>query len=120
MAIQVTEHASEKTLSVRVSETLTREDYEHFVPQVEQLIKRVGKIKILFEMHGFHGWSAGALWEDIKFDIKHFADVERLAVVGEKKWEKWMATFCRPFTTASIKSFDVSEADQALAWLRDK
>ena len=39
-------------------------------------------------MTGLHGWDAGALWEDIKFDIKHFADIERLAMVGEKKWHR--------------------------------
>ena len=37
---------------------------------------------MLFDMTDFHGWDAGAAWEDIKFDIKHFADIERLAMVG--------------------------------------
>jgi hypothetical protein len=60
-------------------------------------------------MHDFHGWDAGALWEDAKFDLKHFADIERLAFVGEKKWEKGMAQFCRPFTKATIRYFDRSE-----------
>jgi hypothetical protein len=26
-------------------------------------------------------------FEDIKFDLKHFADIERLALVGDRKWE---------------------------------
>ncbi len=47
------------------------------------------------------GWSAGAAWEDCKFDLKHFNHIERLAIVGETKWEKGMSVFCRPFMTAS-------------------
>jgi sigma-B regulation protein RsbU (phosphoserine phosphatase) len=28
-------------------------------------------------MHGFHGWNAGALWEDTKFAVKHFGDLDQ-------------------------------------------
>jgi hypothetical protein len=38
-------------------------------------------------MTGFHGWEAGALWEDIKFDLKHYADIERLAMICGQKVE---------------------------------
>ncbi len=31
----------------------------------ERLIGEHGKIRILLEMHDFHGWEAGALWEDV-------------------------------------------------------
>ena len=49
-----------------------------------------GKICILFEMEDFHGWKTAALWEDLKFDLKHFAAIERLAMVGDRKWQKGM------------------------------
>ncbi len=58
-----------------------------------------------------------ALWEDIKFDIKHFKDIELLAIVGESQWEKGMAKFCTPFTTAKIRYFDVKQQDEARAWI---
>ena len=70
---------------------LAKADYEHFVPEFERLVRQHGKLRVLFDMTGFHGWDAGALWEDIKFDMKHFADIERLAMVGEKKWQQGMA-----------------------------
>jgi hypothetical protein len=80
-------------------------------------VKQHGKIRVLFRMNDFHGWEAAALWDDIKFDLTHFSDIERLAIVGEKRWEKGMATFCRPFTTASIRYFDVADIEAARAWL---
>ena len=49
-------------------------------------------------MTGLHGWDAGAAWEDVKFVIKHFSDIDRLAMVGDKKWEHGMATLFQPFT----------------------
>jgi hypothetical protein len=104
-------------LSVKASGKLTKENYEEFGPKVEALIHQHGKIRVLIELEDFHGWSAGALWEDIKFDVKHFRDIERLALVGEKKWEKGMATFCKPFTTAEVRYFDRAQVDDAREWI---
>ncbi|MGD0412670.1 MAG: STAS/SEC14 domain-containing protein [Verrucomicrobiota bacterium] len=53
----------------------------------------------------------------MKFDLRHFADIERLAMVGEKKWEKKMSVFCKPFTTARIRYFDRASIADAQAWL---
>ena len=55
------------------------------------------------------------LWEDLKFDFKHWKDIERLAIVGESKWEAGMAVFCKPFTAAKIQYFDHTKLDEAKA-----
>ena len=117
MGVQLHEENEGKVLIVKVSGKLSKEDYQQLVPEVERLIEKVGKLHLLLEMHDFHGWDAGALWEDIKFDVKHFKDIERLAFVGEKKWEKGMSVFCKPFTTARIKYFDLDEIEQAREWV---
>jgi SpoIIAA-like len=83
------------------------------VPAVDAQIKEFGKLRILFVMQDFHGWTVGAAWEDLKFDLKHWKDIERLALVGDKRWEKGMATFCKPFTKAHIRYFDSSQIEGA-------
>jgi SpoIIAA-like len=120
MAASVREANGGNVLEVTVSGKLTQEDYQHFVPAFERLVKEHGKIRVLFEMADFHGWQAGALWADIKFDLKHFSHIERLAMVGDKKWEQGMAAFCRPFTTAEVQYFDGAALQQARAWLAGK
>jgi|WetSurMetagenome_2_1015567.scaffolds.fasta_scaffold84985_3 ubiquinone/menaquinone biosynthesis C-methylase UbiE len=117
MTIRLTEKNDEKILEARVSGKLTHEDYQRFVPEFERLVKQHGKINVLFEMVDFRGWGAAALWDDIKFDLKHFTGIERLAMVGEKKWQKGMSKFCRPFTTARIRYFDRTATSEARAWL---
>jgi hypothetical protein len=108
-----------KLMEVAATGKFERSDYELFVPTAEKLIKEHGKIRVLFVMHDFHGWTAGAAWEDIKFDLKHFRDIERLAIVGESKWEKGMSVFCRPFTTAKMKYFDSSQLAEARDWIAE-
>jgi hypothetical protein len=117
MATQLAEKHQGKVVEVRVSGKLAHNDYDRFVPAFERLVKQHGKIRVLFEMADFHGWEPAALWDDIKFDIKHFSDIERLAIVGDKDWEKAMSAFCRPFTTATIRYFDHAAIQAARDWL---
>ena len=116
-AIDVTEENDGKLLVIHVSGTLHKNSYQHFVPIVEKAVKKHGKVRMLVVMHNFHGWDASAWWEDVKFDVKHFNDIERLAIVGERTWEHWMAAFCKPFTTATIQYFPSEKAAEARGWI---
>ena len=117
----MTTHVDEKiygnVMEVHLNGKLTKDDYARFVPDTEELIRQHEKIRLLVMMDDFHGWNAGALWEDIKWDAKHFNHVERIAIVGEKQWEKWMTGFCKPFTTAKVKYFELGQIAQARTWI---
>lgn len=117
MTIELVENTEQATLQVAASGKLSAKDYADFEPAVSQLIESSGKIKILFEMHDFHGWDAGAVWEDIKFATKHCRDIDKIAMIGEHDWERWMATICKPFTMSKIKYFEAGQADEARSWL---
>lgn len=117
MAVQLKEELGGRLVKVHVSDKLNKEDFERFVPEVERLITDHGRVRVLFDMQEFRGWNVGGLWEDVKFSVNHFNDVERVAMVGERKWQEWMASFCKPFTTAEIRYFEPNEADQAHDWL---
>ena len=104
---------------MRASGKFAKEDYERFVPEFEKLIGQHGKIRVLFQVDDFHGWHATALWEDIKVDVKHFSDIERVAMVGDKAWQEGMSFFCKPFTTAKIRYFGHDEVDQAREWVSE-
>ncbi len=118
-AVEMAKSNENNIVSVRLTGKLTKDDYETFVPALEESIAEHGKIRLLVDLVDFHGWTAGALWEDIKFDAKHFRDIERLALVGDSKWEKGMATFCRPFTTAKIKYFNTAKREKAVQWIEE-
>jgi hypothetical protein len=119
MPIKFEDEDEGNVLCIQVNGKLTKADYIYFAPEFERLVQLNGKLHILFDMAGFEGWEAGALWEDIKFDFKHFADIERLALVGEKKWEHGMSAFCKPFTKASVRFFNHAEIGAARQWLKE-
>ena len=103
---------------VHVSGKLSKDDYEHFAPEAERLIAQHGKINILLEMHDFHGWDFSGLWADTQFAWHHFSGIGRLAMVGEKRWHKSMATFCKPFTKAEVRYFEHPQMTEAENWVQ--
>ena len=106
-----------KILGFKMSGKLHDEDYKKFVPLVDAEIAKDGKVNVLAQFHDFHGWDLHALWDDIKFSTTHCTKIKRIALVGEKAWEKWMATVCKPFTMAKIRYFDAAELEAAKSWL---
>ena len=116
MAIKI-DDTNSAYLAIELSGKLTAEDYESFVPKVESIVREKGTIRILMKMHDFHGWEMAAAWEDTKFGARHFHDIVRLAMVGEKAWQHGMAMFCKPFTKATVRYFDSSVGDEAESWI---
>ncbi len=108
-----------KVLGFRMSGKLHDEDYKTFTPLIDAVAAKEGKVRLLAQFHDFQGWDLHALWDDIKFSTTHCTKIERIALVGEKSWEKWMAAVCKPFTMAKIRYFDASQIDAAWAWLKE-
>jgi hypothetical protein len=105
------------TIGFSLSGKLHDEDYQYFVPLVDKAIAEDGKVNLLVHFHDFHGWDMQALWDDIKFSTTHCTKINRIALVGDKQWEKWMAVVCKPFTLAHVRYSDAAEMDAAKAWL---
>ncbi len=119
MSIQLHEEMTGKLLVIDLSGKLTAQDYERFVPEVDRLIDQHGKMRALIRMNEFHGWTLGAIWQDVKFAAKHCTKLERIALVGDRKWEAAMAVVCKPFTSATIRYFDESNAQEASEWVHE-
>lgn len=118
MALEFRTENDGRLLIVTATGALTVEDYEAFQPEAQKLIEAFGRIRIAFDMCDFEGWEIGALWEDIKFDARNFNNIERVAMIGDQRWQEWMAAFCKPFTGATVKYFDRLEMLNALDWVR--
>lgn len=116
--IKLEEIEMTKIITLVFKEKLSKDDYQLFIPQLERIIQSGYRNRILIELHDFQGWTTGALWEDTKFGVKHFRDIERLAVVGDKKWEKLLAMVIKPFTAASVRFFEFDDIDTARSWIK--
>ncbi len=118
--IEILNESSGRMVGFSLSGKLHDKDYKIFVPQMERVIEREGKVRLLALFHDFHGWDLHAAWDDMAFGAKHFGDIEKIALVGDRKWEEWMAKIGKPFTRATVKYFDSGEMERAWVWLREE
>ncbi len=51
--------------------------------------------------------------------MQHRDAFERIALVGDAGWERWMALMARPFMNAEIRFFPLYRARDAWDWLRE-
>jgi hypothetical protein len=102
---------------VNVRGKLTQEDYDQLIPAWEKAIAQHGSMRLLLVLENFHGWEPGAAWDDFRFGVTHADRVERIAVVGEKDWQKWMMKLGSLFRSIDLKYFDAAQLTQAEHWI---
>ncbi len=116
--IEILDRSTGNVFAMRLSGKVLHRDYQQFVPMLEKLIEEHGSIRCFFEMTEFHGIELRALWDEIKFDVRHAWQIERCAVVGDRAWESWMTKLSRPiFARAEIRFYDIAERDKAWEWI---
>ena len=112
------EQSSSDQLGFLASGRLTDNDYRSFLmPEVRQTLEQYPSIKLLFLLEGFRGWELRAAWDDLVFGLEINPRVDRLAVVGDQQWERWMTQLAKPFTHGEVHYFDLSQTEQAWQWL---
>lgn len=117
--VELVKYAHGRVIEISAVGKLTRKDYLDFVPEIDIEVARHGAVRMLFDFVGFEGWTLGALFSDTKFTFTHYRCIERLAIVGDRQWEKAMASVCKPFTKADVRFFDIDEMDAAKDWVRE-
>ena len=118
--IETLSRSSGAVLGFRITGKLHDEDYKRFVPEVDAILSDNDKVRLLGWFDDFHGWDLHALWDDIKFATTHCNKMDRIAMVGDTKWEEWMAKVCKPFTLAKIRYFVASDIESAWEWLEEQ
>lgn len=108
-----------RVIRATVTGRLNESDFHALAPRIEALLETHASVRMLVQLSGFKGWSPGAAWEDAKLGLHHYADIDRLAVVGDREWEEWMTRFSRPFSLADIRFFEPSEMEKALTWITE-
>lgn len=100
---------------------LEKRDYQAFVPKLEAVMAEDKPMRLLMELNDFHGWTLGALVQECKLIIKHYNDhLERVAVVGDRWWEKTAVSVARLFTKIQVRYYPSQQRDLAEAWILKK
>lgn len=113
-----TELISTNVLSIVVPEKLNANDFRQIVPQVDSLISKHGKIRLLINASGFNGWENIEAFENhIGFIKNHQQKVERIAVIAAHDWQHWLVGMVRMFVHPEIRAYGKNHESDALQWI---
>lgn len=104
--------------TIRVSGRLEKKDYETAVPELEKVLSE-GTTRALLELDDFTGFTPAALVEELKFDIRHRKDFDRIAVIGSSTLEELGVRMIRPFFSGEVRIFEKNQRGEAEAWLHE-
>ncbi|WP_027872945.1 STAS/SEC14 domain-containing protein [Spongiibacter marinus] len=104
-------------LSLKAQGKLTHEDYEIITPMIDGALQKVEspKVKALIDGTELEGWELRAAWDDLKLGLKHGSEFEKIAIVGNKRWQERLSKVGGWFISGEVQYFE--NENEALAWL---
>jgi SpoIIAA-like len=91
-----------QVLTVKVSGTLTEPELTSMQASAARIVSTGGRWRVLVLTENFAGWERGGSWNDFSFSDSD-ASIERMAIVGDRKWEDLALIF----TAKGLRSFPI-------------
>ncbi len=110
---------SDNVIGVKVIGKLTDADVVENVAGIEAIIARHGKVRFLVDLTEFDGWDWRAAWDDFAFGVRHWGEVEKMAVIAGSEWEGLAAKFVGALMHAEVKPYHPLDIKRAWEWARD-
>ena len=97
---------------------LTHQDYEMIAPVIDSALEGVKepKIRLFVDVTQLEGWELRAAWDDFKVGLKHGNQFDRIALLGNKKWQEWATKVGSWFVSGGARYFE--NESEALQWLQ--
>lgn len=122
--LQVLSLTHKNIIATKANDLLGINDYEKIHPLIHNIISSGKKVRWYFEMDDCLISNAAGFWEDgiievnyVNLKFTHSDDIEKIAIVGVKKWEVWMRSIMKPFVIAKVKYFDLVDKESAFEWI---
>jgi hypothetical protein len=113
-----TEIISDNVLRITAPAKLKADDFRQIAPQVDSMISRYGKIRLLIDASGFNGWEdIAAFGNHAGFVKSHQQKVDRIAVIVAHNWQHWLIGAVRVFLRPQVRAYDKGRESEALQWI---
>jgi hypothetical protein len=112
------EQYPDRLLVLRVEGKLKKSELDAVQAEFVRNIAGAGAVKLLVLLENFTGWERGEDWGDTDFFFSHGNDFEKIAVVGNPRWEAEVLAFTGAgLRKGPVKFFFETGETEARAWL---
>ena len=117
MAIEIIDVAG-KLLQLNVRGMFKKADYDRIIEIAKEAIEREGKVDGLIILEAFEGWERREDWGDVSFMMGQGRHIEKMAIVGDEKWQDDALAFtAKGFRATAVEFFTASRLSDARTWL---
>ena len=103
-------------IGFEVAGKLTAEDYrDRLLPALERA-ESSGEIRVVIVMPEFEGFTAGALWQDLKMGVENWGAWKRIALVTDVGWMQHATDWFGWMTPGEVQHFPLAQRQEAAAW----
>lgn len=114
--LETMEESSGNVLGYKLVGEITKADYGTLVPSVQAAIDQHERVNLLFDLTEFKWEKVSAWGSDLNFGKTYKDKIDKMALVGNAKWEKYLAKVAQPFYAKEIKYFESD--DDAWDWVK--
>jgi len=105
-------------LGFKIVGGITKKQKKQICEVVEKQIRKSGKIRLFLVIEPRGKMDSESLLFDLGIMLSYADNIERMALIGHKAWEKtWIALFGL-FSQIRAQYFDRSEIEAAWTWIR--
>lgn len=107
------------TVGIVASGHIDAKDYETvLIPAVNAALEKHKRIRLLYQLEtNFDGFTAGAMWDDLKLGLAHMSAWERIAVVTDVHWVANATRMFAPLMPVQAKVFASADLAAAETWI---
>ena len=110
--------ACDGLLTVRFSGKLKFSELQAIQKAAGDAIEKNGKVRVLCLAEDFGGWEKSEGWGDVSFQAEYDPFIEKIAIVGDRKWEELALLFTsKGIRSVPIEYFVPGEFGKACQWL---
>jgi hypothetical protein len=109
----------EGIITIKISGVLKRAELARMERVAIEAMGPARKIKFLILTESFQGWDNKSNWEDVSFQSEYDEQIEKIAIVGEKRWQDLAEAFVgKGLRSMEIRYFTPSETAMARIWIK--
>jgi len=111
--------SGEGLITLKISGLLKRAELARAEKVAIEAMKSAPKIKLLIIIESFQGWDNKDNWEDVSFQAQYDPQIEKIAIVGDKRWQELAEVFVgKGLRSMDIRYFAPSEIAVARSWIK--
>ena len=109
-------------LGFEITGKVSLDEEKRWIKRIEGAVEEHGRISTLVVLGDKAGWGLRAGMEDLQWITTHIKQLDKIAIVSERKIWKWLVALDSPFAKiAGIeeKHFQPESIEEAWKWVRE-